>query len=615
VERFNAPLLEALAAPDEGARMTRTDLEQLRALDLFREIPGLSETWFAYHPLFRNILRHELERVTDGAAIADLHRHVASWFAETGLTREAVRHLVAVGDVSAAATLIESRVVEAFAREDWQSVASWLRSIPAQEIGQSPELLLASAWVAYLSGRDARIAEVLEAMRDPRIRHLATDAQRAEIALLADWPAGDPNAAVRAVEDAITLMPAHKRYRYGYAHLALGMALTSAGREEEALSRLAAFTERESARIDAASIRGYFGRVVVLWQAGRLARCEQTAADLLQLAQMNNLPLSAGWGGTFLGAIASERGDLVQATRHFEAVFAGAEYLHFLCVRDAFFAQILAYEAQGLRSEAGRAVARWRELAIAAESPPQLEFVDSIVARTALIRGDLASAQRWLETSSPLLSHEDLKAIEHPLLTRVKVLIAVGTRHALAEADHLLTAFVSEARATHMMLALLEGLAVQALLYEARGDHGAATSVLRASLEMAAPEGIVQRYAYLGPGLATILRRLLAGPSPMHHARNVLSALDAVLAAQPTSAPVFAASHGEPPENLLTDRELQVLRRLALRLTNNEIGEQLFISPITVKNHVAHITDKLAVSGRRAAVARAGELGLLGADA
>jgi ATP/maltotriose-dependent transcriptional regulator MalT len=50
---------------------------------------------------------------------------------------------------------------------------------------------------------------------------------------------------------------------------------------------------------------------------------------------------------------------------------------------------------------------------------------------------------------------------------------------------------------------------------------------------------------------------------------------------------------------------------LARRLTNDEIGAELYISPITVKHHVANISSKLAVSGRRAATARARELGLI----
>ncbi|MDF2760755.1 MAG: ATP-dependent transcriptional regulator, MalT-like, LuxR family, partial [Thermomicrobiales bacterium] len=65
VERFNVPLLETLATVGGGQRVSRADLERLRALELYREIPGLSETWFAFHPLFREILGDELARTTD----------------------------------------------------------------------------------------------------------------------------------------------------------------------------------------------------------------------------------------------------------------------------------------------------------------------------------------------------------------------------------------------------------------------------------------------------------------------------------------------------------------------------------------------------------------------
>lgn len=52
------------------------------------------------------------------------------------------------------------------------------------------------------------------------------------------------------------------------------------------------------------------------------------------------------------------------------------------------------------------------------------------------------------------------------------------------------------------------------------------------------------------------------------------------------------------PKNLLTERELQVLRHLSNGATNHEISEALFISQHTVKTHVTHIFDKLGVNGR-----------------
>ena len=50
---------------------------------------------------------------------------------------------------------------------------------------------------------------------------------------------------------------------------------------------------------------------------------------------------------------------------------------------------------------------------------------------------------------------------------------------------------------------------------------------------------------------------------------------------------------------LLTSRELEVMRLLASRLDNEEIAQRLGISPGTAKIHIHHVYMKLGVSGRQ----------------
>ena len=56
------------------------------------------------------------------------------------------------------------------------------------------------------------------------------------------------------------------------------------------------------------------------------------------------------------------------------------------------------------------------------------------------------------------------------------------------------------------------------------------------------------------------------------------------------------------PGPRLTERELQVLRLVAKGLNNKDIGDDLFISENTVKNHVRNILEKLHLHSRMEAV-------------
>jgi len=63
--------------------------------------------------------------------------------------------------------------------------------------------------------------------------------------------------------------------------------------------------------------------------------------------------------------------------------------------------------------------------------------------------------------------------------------------------------------------------------------------------------------------------------------------------------------------SLLTEREVEVLRFLSHGLTTAQTGAEMFISENTVKTHIRHILEKLEVSNRAEAVAKATQLGLI----
>jgi two-component system response regulator NreC len=67
----------------------------------------------------------------------------------------------------------------------------------------------------------------------------------------------------------------------------------------------------------------------------------------------------------------------------------------------------------------------------------------------------------------------------------------------------------------------------------------------------------------------------------------------------------------EGPPDDLTDREVEILRLIALGHTNAEIGKQLYLSVRTVESHRAHVQQKLRLTTRAELVRYAIDRGLL----
>jgi DNA-binding CsgD family transcriptional regulator len=102
-----------------------------------------------------------------------------------------------------------------------------------------------------------------------------------------------------------------------------------------------------------------------------------------------------------------------------------------------------------------------------------------------------------------------------------------------------------------------------------------------------------------------------SGPATLVHVLRepgaAVSSLEGELAVAvaPTPKERTPARTPSSPTTPLTKRELEILRLMARGTPTDAIAEEMFIAPVTVRNHIARILQKLDVHSKLAAVAYA----------
>jgi len=177
---------------------------------------------------------------------------------------------------------------------------------------------------------------------------------------------------------------------------------------------------------------------------------------------------------------------------------------------------------------------------------------------------------------------------------------------------------VGEAGSGSEAVALVGRLRPDVVLMDLRmpgGDGVEAITKIRASGDSGARIIVLTTY----DTDADILRAVEAGAagyllkdSPR---ADLLRAIRAAARGETVLAPAVAgrliSRVREPRAEALSARETEVLALVARGLTNVQIGRALYVSEATVKTHLMRACNKLGVTGRAAAVAKAMQTGAL----
>lgn len=157
LERLCGPLCDAVTGTRDGQEM----LEWIERSNAFLMPLDARREWYRYHHLFAELLRHELGR-REPESVARLHRLAANWLLDAGLISEAVRQMVAAGDVDGVAGVVVSHWLAFVNAGERATVAEWLDAIPDASILGNGYLCVARAGVATAVGRHAEILSWLD---------------------------------------------------------------------------------------------------------------------------------------------------------------------------------------------------------------------------------------------------------------------------------------------------------------------------------------------------------------------------------------------------------------------------------------------------------------------
>lgn len=571
VERVNVSLARALTGRDDADELLLR--AEARGLFLSRRGP---DGWFELHSLVRPALIGELKRRSP-SRLAELHARAAGWLQEAREIPAALDHWIIANRPRDALQLLAAEGVALYDSGREETIRRTIDAIPADVATGDIQSMIDFTWCHRLVDRH-RFEELVDhtiwwadrAGEPPTIRARLTMLQAMATLMGGRWVAGAEQAqhAMQEMGDGWWRDP---QGRFGWNVIAREVALSerwddSGDEIHEAEHALSRDPERRLAFEGTRALGDTL--------AGRPVDALRVAAGVRRAAEVSNMPILQAEIALAEAVAHRELGDHRRAVVELEALAdRPAEamlYCRVLATVELAQARLDDGDVESARTTFNRAESLVETEDFGADGRAWLARVGTAVS---LAEADVDAAQRCTE----LVDDSFWRGV-----CGARVELARGNR---TEATAALDSSVPRCPRHEVILQLLRART---------SDHEVSTKHAAAAVEIATRTGMLQTVASEGPDAIELVERSAwAAPAEW------LDRLRRVAADGRCQASVAWPDAVEA----LTERERDVLRFLASRLTVREIADELYVSVNTLKFHLKAIYRKLGVTSRAEAAA------------
>lgn len=620
--RLNASLCDAVREAGDSQEM----LELLTRRNLFLIPLDTRNEWFRYHDLFREALFQRISQ-SEPDRVKMQQTHAVTWLLEHDNIQEGISQIVQSRDWGWLARVLEQHGNNLIHAGFHLPVLDWLGQLPADELQNSPSLLMLRIWALFFANRVDRIQHELEHLEtllantphEPATETESTRGLRSEISLIRSYLArsrsDDKSASdltrqvLKDIDHTRIPLKSVTYYGLGLDYFGRGDLLPA----EDALRSAVSYGQVERKASTVLSSGGLLAWIQ--FNRGELELALETCTSVRAwIDQHHSDPkqptLISCWQNSALVEINRERNEpdlaaayLAPLLQHVENGTEPGQHVIIQYVR-AHLAFSQGHLDEALEAlEDAESVAERRSEHILFEPPS----CAALKARCYLAAGDLARAATWLD-NRPTRQFRNPLNREQSAISAARVLIATDRP---AEAIALLAPLRLSTEQSRHDRHLIEVLMVYADALQAEGNLKDARPMLLQALQRAARAGFLRMFVEESASLQAMIRQLDSPDLPAAWFRQLKALLAADQAGEADTESRASAPTGEALVEPLSQREREVLELIHEGLPNKEIATRMEVAATTVKAHIRNLYGKLNVGSRTEALARARRLGLL----